>query len=462
MLAADALARGLDRRRLPATAPVGARSRPRLDGPTATFLLRDAIRLRARRCARPAWPTDLGAVHRLRARPAARRPRRPRRGQGRRRGLLRPAPRGPRRSTTSSSTGSGGAGRSPARWPAAAARATRRRPTRRRRAGPGGPQSEAARRARSGDAPDGRRRARRPTTTADRRHRRPTPTARARSLRHRDFDRMTAVRAARGGAPHRPARAAVSRRGGPGARSSTGTAGARAPGSCSGATWRPAATRSTWVWRRPARRPRPLVAASATSAARWSATPASCCASARPWPASDGADRGVRLRHAPDAGDPPAARPRPRPGPHAGRGRRSPTGPAARASASRSASSTSAGRAASCARSGIVVVVSDGWDRGSAELVAQRDGPPAAELPPPGLAESAGRRGRLPAAGGRHGRRLPVPRRLPAGQRPGQPGAAGRAADRRPPSAAARPPHPRRPRDTGRPAGRGRRDRARP
>jgi hypothetical protein len=46
------------------------------------------------------------------------------------------------------------------------------------------------------------------------------------------------------------------------------------------------------------------------------------------------------------------------------------TGRAGRGSASRSATSTSAGRGGRCGRAGVVIVVSDGWDRGDPALVA--------------------------------------------------------------------------------------------
>ena len=52
-----------------------------------------------------------------------------------------------------------------------------------------------------------------------------------------------------------------------------------------------------------------------------------------------------------------------------GHRRRSPTGPAARASARRCASSTVTGPAASLRSSGVVIIVSDGWDRGDPALV---------------------------------------------------------------------------------------------
>ena len=46
----------------------------------------------------------------------------------------------------------------------------------------------------------------------------------------------------------------------------------------------------------------------------------------------------------------------------------------------------------------------------------RRDRPAATQLPPPGLAQPAGRHARLPAAGRRDARGLPVHRRLPAGR----------------------------------------------
>ena len=98
--------------------------------------------------------------------------------------------------------------------------------------------------------------------------------------------------------------------------------------------------------------------------------------------------------------------------------------------------------------SGVVIVVSDGWDRGDPALVGDRDRPPAAQLPPAGLAQSAGRHARLPAARRRDACRLPVRRRLPGRPGPsptssgsGRSSAASEPATR---GAAARPPRTRR------------------
>ena len=64
--------------------------------------------------------------------------------------------------------------------------------------------------------------------------------------------------------------------------------------------------------------------------------------------------------------------------------------------------------------SGIVLVVSDGWDRGDPARGGRGDGPPAAHLPPAHLAQPAGGRHGLPAAGRGHGGGLAPHRRVPA------------------------------------------------
>ena len=61
-----------------------------------------------------------------------------------------------------------------------------------------------------------------------------------------------------------------------------------------------------------------------------------------------------------------------------------------------------------------------------------RDRAPAAQLPPARLAQPAGRHARLPAAGRRDARRLPVHRRLPAGRDRRHPRAPRRDPRRRP------------------------------
>ena len=100
---------------------------------------------------------------------------------------------------------------------------------------------------------------------------------------------------------------------------------------------------------------------------------------------------------------------------------------------SRSASSTTAGRAGRCARAGVVIVVSDGWDRGDPALVAaetarlRRNCHRLVWLNP--LASAPGYQ---PLAGRDEGG-LPVHRRLPPGRharlaRAARRGARGRAA----------------------------------
>ncbi len=80
--------------------------------------------------------------------------------------------------------------------------------------------------------------------------------------------------------------------------------------------------------------------------------------------------------------------------------------------------------------SSIVLVVSDGWDRGDPLEVAARDRTAPASVPSAHLAQSAGRGERLQAPGGGHGGGLAAHRCVPALARPGQPGTAGRGARR--------------------------------
>ena len=127
-----------------------------------------------------------------------------------------------------------------------------------------------------------------------------------------------------------------------------------------------------------------------------------------------GAHRVVRVRHPADPHHAPAAD-------------RDPDQALARVAASvgdwsggtrigaRSGRSTSAGLAASCARGGSCWCVRMAGT-GAIPPGGRGDRPAPAKLPPPDLAQSAGRRGRLPAPGGRHGRRLAPHRRVPAGR----------------------------------------------
>ena len=92
------------------------------------------------------------------------------------------------------------------------------------------------------------------------------------------------------------------------------------------------------------------------------------------------AGRGVRVRHAADARHARAARARLRPRAGARRAPRSTTGPAARASAPRSPSST-ATHGRRIGRGAMVILLSDGWDRGEPEELAGGDGAPASAPP---------------------------------------------------------------------------------
>ena len=80
-----------------------------------------------------------------------------------------------------------------------------------------------------------------------------------------------------------------------------------------------------------------------------------------------------------------------------------------------------------------MIVVSDGWDRGDPALVADRDGPPPAELPSPRLAQPARRHPGLRAARRRDAGGVAVHRRLrPGGHRRQSSSASARSsADRR-------------------------------
>ncbi len=144
-------------------------------------------------------------------------------------------------------------------------------------------------------------------------------------------------------------------------------------------------------------------------------------------------DRGVRVRDAPDARHPPAARPRPRP--RAGQGRRSVNDWAGGTRIGESFREFNQKWARRSLRTtGVVIVVSDGWDRGDPGARRPGDGAPPAELPSADLAQPARRHARLPAARRRDAGRLPVHRRLPAGRHGREP-----RAPRRDPRAASGP-----------------------
>ena len=113
----------------------------------------------------------------------------------------------------------------------------------------------------------------------------------------------------------------------------------------------------------------------------------------------------VPLRHAPDAHHPAARGRDPRRGPRRGRRARSPTGPAARASARRSRDFNFHWARRVLGGGAVVLLISDGWDRGRAGAARARDGAPAAELPPARLAQPAAGLARLRAARARDARR---------------------------------------------------------
>ena len=128
-----------------------------------------------------------------------------------------------------------------------------------------------------------------------------------------------------------------------------------------------------------------------------------------------GPDRIVRVRDAADPGHAAAARPRPRPGARAGRrfGQRLGGRHADRRVVPDVQPEVGAALAAHVGRRhrrlGRLGPRRPGARR-------RRDRPAPAQLPPARLAQPAGRHARLPAAGRRDARRLPVHRRLPAGR----------------------------------------------
>ena len=67
-------------------------------------------------------------------------------------------------------------------------------------------------------------------------------------------------------------------------------------------------------------------------------------------------------------------------------------------------------------RGAVVVILSDGWDRGDPEQPGGRDGAPAPQRPPPRVAEPARRPSRVCAADPRHAGGDPAHRRVAGGQ----------------------------------------------
>ena len=154
---------------------------------------------------------------------------------------------------------------------------------------------------------------------------------------------------------------------------------------------------------RPGTRPRRRSCCCATSAARWSRTPGR--SSASPTPPSSVAGRveafalGTRLTRitrelsSHDPTPPSPGRPQP-----------SPTGRAAPGWARGSAPSTTRGAVRGMARGAIVVILSDGWDRGDPEVLAEQMARLQPGRPPGGLGQPAQGLARLRAAGPGHGR----------------------------------------------------------
>ena len=210
--------------------------------------------------------------------------------------------------------------------------------------------------------------------------------------------------------------------------SSTRTAASWRRGRCSGATWRPAATSSTGSGGAAVRRPRTIVVLCDVSGSMerharlllrfvQALRRARACAprrssSGRASPGSPGSLRG----RDPRPGDPP------------GRETVTDWSGGTRIGESLRTFNLRWARRVLRSSSGVVIVVSDGWDRGDPALVGARDGPPPAELPPPDLAEPAAP---APTATSRSPAGMaaayPFDRRLPADPRPGLARAARRA-----------------------------------
>ena len=203
----------------------------------------------------------------------------------------------------------------------------------------------------------------------------PAPGGSGRATRRRQ---RPATRGRARHAPHAAAQSALWRR--------AARAGAGASASPSSGRW--------WCW--------PI------SAARWIATRGCCCCfvyGLARGPATIG--RSVCVRHAPDADHPAAARPRHRRRDRRGRarGHRLVGRHAHRRGAERLQLRLGSARAGA-RRGGAADQRRLGSRRSRA--AAQRDGAPAAQLPPPDLAQPAARLARLPAADARHAGRAAV------------------------------------------------------
>ena len=261
---------------------------------------------------------------------------------------------------------------------------------------------------------------------------RPTPTAQREVAPPSRLRPDDAGRAARRRAPRRPARAAAGAAPHAPLRAPSARPPARAAGDVPAQPRRPAARSSTGSGGgRSSGRGRS--SSSATSRARWSATRGCCSGSSRRSPRVDrGEDRVVRVRDAADPRHAAAARPGPRPRARARGRRRSPTGPGGTRIGESFHEFNLRWARRTLRTSGVVIVVSDGWDRGDPALVAietarlRRNCHRLIWLNP-----LAGTPGYQPLAGG-HARRVPVHRRLPAGRHRRQPRAARRDPRRRP------------------------------
>ena len=73
-----------------------------------------------------------------------------------------------------------------------------------------------------------------------------------------------------------------------------------------------------------------------------------------------------------------------------------------------------ASRHGNALRGGVLVIASDGWDSDDPERAGRRDGPDPAARAPGGVAQPAGGRARVRAAGRVDGRGAAVLRRVPA------------------------------------------------
>ena len=200
------------------------------------------------------------------------------------------------------------------------------------------------------------------------------------------------------------------------------TCGARSGGRCA-----PAASRCRTVHRGAGERPRRLVLLCRRVAARWSPTPGRWSASPTPpWsagaarsrcsPSAPGCTRVTRELSARTIPTPPSTRPAGAVADWSGGTR---LGEGLRTFNDRWG-------VRGLARGAVVVILSDGWDRGDPEVLGRADAPPAAGRPPRRVGEPAQGDARLRAAGPGHGRGAAARRRVRRGPLAGVARGAGR------------------------------------